>query len=333
VTAMETSSQAANGGRLSIFGWDQHCCLPVLADCDIAPLLSYLEAGVGYVSVNVGYAPHPLEESVRVLSSFRRQVLRRPDSFRLATSVEDILAARQEGQLAVGFDLEDTRPLGGEIAMIQAYYDLGVRWVLLTYNDVNQAGYGCHATTDEGLTNFGRDIIDEMNQVGMVVDASHCGYRTSMEIFERSSAPAIFSHSSMRGLWDHERNIRDDQVLACAQTGGVVGINGVGIFLGENDATVAAMARHIDYAVQLVGPEHVGIGSDYVFDKDDLNRELTENPGIFPESYRRWGRMDFVPPDQLAFLPDELTRLGYSADDVENIMGGNFLRVAREVWK
>ena len=82
-----------------------------------------------------------------------------------------------------------------------------------------------------------------------------------------------------------------------------------------------------------VGPEHVGIGSDYVFDKDDLNRELTENPGIFPESYRRWGRMDFVAPDQLAYLPDELTQLGYSSGDIENIMGGNFLRIAREVWK
>ena len=116
----------------------------------------------------------------------------------------------------------------------------------------------------------------------------------------------------MRALWDHERNIRDDQARACAATGGVIGINGVGIFLGENDATAAAMARHIDYAVQLVGPQHVGIGTDYVFDSADLNRELAENPQIFPESYRRWGRVDFVPPEQLPPLEAELAGRGYA---------------------
>ena len=105
-------------------------------------------------------------------------------------------------------------------------------------------------------------------------------------------------------MWDHERNIRDDQARACAATGGVIGINGVGIFLGDNDISVQAMARHIDYAVELVGSQHVGIGTDYVFDTDDLNLEL-ENSQIFPASYR--GRqVDFFPPEQLAPLEAEL---------------------------
>jgi membrane dipeptidase len=233
----------------------------------------------------------------------------------------------------VAFDLEDTNPLGGEIAMIQTYYDLGVRSMLLTYNDVNRAGYGCHAVPDEGLTSFGQAVVEEMNLVGMMVDVSHCGYRTSMDVFERSSAPVIFSHSSMRGVWEHERNIRDDQALACAETGGVIGINGVGIFLGENDSSAQAMARHIDYAVQLVGPGHVGIGTDYVFDNDDLNRELAQNPEIFPESYRKWGRVDFLPPEQLEPVAAELAGLGYSEQDLGGITGGNFLRVARQTWR
>lgn len=326
--------ETPGGARLaSAFGWEQHCCLPLSAGCAITPLRRYLDAGVTYASVNVGYAPHGIDETMRVLSSWRRQIRDDGGSFRLATSVADVLAAGQAGQLAVGFDLEDTNPLGGDIAMVQAYYDLGVRSMLLTYNGENLAGFGCHAPSDTGLTGFGRAVVDEMNQAGMLVDVSHCGYRTSMDAIERSTAPVIFSHSSMRALWDHERNITDDQARACAATGGVIGINGVGIFLGENEATAQAMARHIDYAVQLVGPEHVGIGTDYVFDNEDLNRELAENPQVFPESYRRWGRMDFVPPEQLVPLEAELASLGYPAEAVAGIMGGNFLRVASAVWK
>lgn len=334
-TAVAGARPASAGGarRLSSgLGWEQHCCLPLEADCDITPLRRYLDAGYSYVSVNVGYAPHGIEDTVRVLASWRRQVLE-SESFRLAVTVDDIWLARDSGRLAVGFDLEDTNPLGGQIAMVQAYYDLGVRSMLLTYNDENLAGSGCHAPTDGGLTDFGRAVVGEMNRVGMLVDVSHCGYRTSMDAMERSAAPVIFSHSSMRGLHEHERNIRDDQVLACAATGGVVGINGVGIFLGDNDATVGAMADHVDYAAQLAGPEHVGIGTDYVFDNEDLNREISENPQLFSESYSRWGRVDFVPPEMLVPLEGELIRRGYSAADVAGIMGRNFCRVAARVWR
>jgi membrane dipeptidase len=327
-------TQTTSAARLeSPFGWEQHCCLPLQPECDIDPLRRYLEAGVSYLSVNVGFAPHDIEAAMRVLSSWRRQVLRNSEFFALATTVDDVLAAQQEGRLAVGFDLEDTNPLGGEIGMVQAYYDLGVRSMLLTYNGENQAGFGCHAANDTGLTSFGRGVVDEMNRVGMMVDVSHCGYRTSMDALECSASPVIFSHSSMRAVWDHERNIRDDQARACAATGGVIGINGVGIFLGDNDISVQAMVRHIDYAVELVGPAHVGIGTDYVFDNDDLNRELAENPQIFPETYRRASRIDFFPPEQLVPLEAELSSRGYPAADIAAIMGGNFLRVARQVWK
>ncbi len=330
---MTATQQVGEAARItSPFAWEQHCCLPLRADYDVAPLRRYLDAGVSYVSVNVGFAPHDIDATMRVLGSWRRQILLSSTTFALVSTVDELLAAQQQGRLVVGFDLEDTNPLGGEIGMVQAYYDLGVRSMLLTYNAENLAGFGCHAPDDTGLTEFGRSVVHEMNRVGMMVDVSHCGYRTSMDALELSASPVIFSHSAMRGVWDHERNIRDDQARACAATGGVIGINGVGIFLGDNDISVQAMARHIDYAVELVGPDHVGIGTDYVFDLDDLDRELS-NAQIFPESYRRAGRVDFFPPEQLAPLEAELARRGYPAADIAAIMGGNFLRVARQVWK
>ena len=330
MTATQTTGEARR--LTSPFGWEQHCCLPVQAEADIAPLRRYLDAGVSYLSVNVGFAPHDLDATMRVVSSWRRQIVLSSEPFTLVSAVEEMLAARQQGRLVVGFDLEDTNPLGGEIAMIQTYYDLGVRSMLMTYNTENLAGFGCHAPHDSGLTSFGRAVVEEMNRVGMVVDVSHCGYRTSMDALEHTASPAIFSHSNMRSVWDHDRNIRDDQARACAATGGVIGINGVGIFLGDNDISVQAMARHIDYAVELVGPRHVGIGTDYVFDTNDLELELA-NSQVFPASYRSGPQTDFFPPEQLAPLEAELTSRGYPAADIAAIMGGNFLRVAREVWK
>ena len=139
----------------------------------------------------------------------------------------------------------------------------------------------------------------------------------------------IYSHSSMRGLWDHPRNVTDEQARACAATGGVIGITGVGIFLGPNDASVDALVRHIDYAVDLVGPEHVGVASDYPFDHEDFNLEMMTNPELFPESYTRWGPIEFMPPEGLLRVEAALEAKGYPPDAVTAILGGNFRRVAR----
>ncbi|EUA93420.1 membrane dipeptidase family protein [Mycobacterium ulcerans str. Harvey] len=168
--------------------------------------------------------------------------------------------------------------------------DLGVRTLLPTYNHANRAGSGCLDTTDAGLTGWGRAIVAEMNGVGIVPDGSHCSTRTGLDMCEVSTGPVVYSHSCMRAVWDHPRNITDDQARACAATGGVIGITGVGIFLGPNTPTLDAMTRRLEYAVDLVGIDHVGISSDFSFDLADFYDELTRNPDLFDESYTRWDR-------------------------------------------
>jgi membrane dipeptidase len=172
-----------------------------------------------------------------------------------------------------------------------------------------------------------------MNAVGMVVDGSHCSTRTGLDLCAVSEHPVIYSHSCMRSVWDHPRNITDDQARACAATGGVVGIAGVGIFLGPNDASLEAVVRHIDYAVELVGVEHVGVASDYSFDEDDLNVLLRDRPELFPESYTRWGPIAFLPPEGLLGVEGALRKRGYPDEAVAAILGGNFRRVAAQVWQ
>jgi membrane dipeptidase len=150
---------------------------------------------------------------------------------------------------------------------------------------------------------------------------------------EISSGPMIYSHSCMRAIWDHPRNISDGQARACAATGGVIGITGVGIFLGPNTPTLEAMTRHLEYAVDLVGIDHVGISSDFSFDAADFIDEVARNPDMFDDSYTRWGPIQWMAPETLLTLGKHLDNCGWSDDDIRAVLGGNFIRVAQQAWR
>jgi membrane dipeptidase len=207
--------------------------------------------------------------------------------------------------------------------------------MLMAYNEPNRAGGGCHGDPEIGLTTFGRAVVKEMNRIGMLVDATHCSRRTTFDLFELSDAPVVFSHSVPAGVKRHPRNVDDEQMLACARTGGVIGINGVGIFLGDNDASTESVVRAIDYAVQLVGPEHVGLGLDFVFDRADLSAFIEANATTFPSGYgyTESGPVQFASPDQLPAMTSALGELGYPDGAITGILGGNFYRVANQVWR
>jgi membrane dipeptidase len=316
--------------------WDQHGCLPLRPDeSAIEDLALYAESGVDFISVNVGMDSTSQPDTLKILAAFRQGILQREDRFALVRSVEDVGRAKAAGRLAIAFDLEGTEPLDGRLDMIQTYYDLGVRTMLIAYNEPNRAGGGCHGDPEIGLTTFGNAVVKEMNEAGMMVDATHCSRRTTFDLFEVSAAPVIFSHSVPAGVKEHPRNIDDEQMMACARTGGVIGINGVGIFLGNNDASTEAFVRAIDYAVQLVGPEHVGLGLDYVFDRAELSAFIEANASTFPSGYgyTENGPMQFVSPAQLSGVTSSLAGLGYSQAAIAGIVGGNFFRVASQIWR
>ena len=316
--------------------WDDHAGFGPDPSVDLGKLRIWKEAGVHYLSVNVGYDVMDWRDSIKSLAAFRRWILA-SDGYELVSSVDDVRAARKAGNLAVSFDLEGMNALDGSLDMVEMYHHLGVRQMLVAYNRNNLAGGGCH-DEDIGLTAFGRAVIGEMNRLGMIVDCSHTSYSSTMEAMEISTAPCIFSHSNARTLRDHERNIRDDQAKACAATGGVVGIVGIGIFLGDNDIRTTTMADHVDHYVNLLGPEHVGIGLDYAFESDDdegegLGSVLERNTDYWPKAQYDCPDITCAAPSQILELAEELFRRQYSERDVRAIMGGNFMRVAEAVWK
>lgn len=198
--------------------WDQHACLPLQLGTDVDPLARFRRPGGTFVSVNAGYSPHSFSDTVALLRHFRYAVAAHPD-MELADDIDDIAAITGAGRIAVVFDLEDANPIEDNLDNVAALADLGVRTLLPTYNHANRAGSGCLDADDGGLTSWGRSVVAELNRVGIVPDGSHCSARTGLDLCEISSGPVIYSHSCMRAVWDHPRNITDDQARACAATG------------------------------------------------------------------------------------------------------------------
>ena len=314
---------------------------PIFADM----LQSMVDGGYSYVSFSLATDWHNLNQTVHALARYRAHFLSAPEEYVLIESVDDVQCAKMKGKLGVSFNFQGTNPIDADIEMVETYYKLGVRHMLMAYNTKNNVGDGCMEQTDDGLSRFGVALIEEMNRVGMMVDAAHTGYRTTMEMFEVSNAPVIFSHSNPAALWDIPRSIQDDQIKSCAMSGGVIAISGVGIFLGDNDASTATFLDHIDYVAKLVVPEHVGIGTDWVHPKDRrANAPSATHPlqahqdAHFKASGGKshapsWDNIHYVAPTQLPELTDYMLKRGYSENDIRGVLGENMMRVAKQVWK
>jgi membrane dipeptidase len=294
-------------------------------------LQRWAKAGVHYLSINVGYDVIDWRSSMKVLAGFRAWLQHHPQQYLMVETADDILKAKREGKLAVSFDLEGMNALDGNVDMVNVYYELGVRQMLFAYNLNNLVGGGCH-DQDVGLTPLGRAVIREMNRVGMLVDCSHSAYRTTMEAMDVSQAPVIFSHSCAKALWKHGRNITDEQIKACAKTGGVIGINGIGNFLGKNDISSAKFVDHVAHVAGLVGAEHVGVSLDYAFDAENVDDIVSNNSKFWPKEEYQTASL-YLPPEQLPEIVETMLQRGFREPDIVGILGGNFLRVAKAVWK
>jgi membrane dipeptidase len=319
--------------------WDNHGCMPVARPHDtsfLPQLQRYRAVGVDVAILNVGFGDQGVEDHLRTLASMRHWLLAQGDQYVLIDGPEDIERARAAGKLAVGFDIEGANAVGDQLSLIQIYHALGVRWMLLAYNRNNRVGGGCQ-DEDTGLTDFGRAVIAEMERVGMVLCLSHTGHRTVRDALAVATRPVIFSHSNPSAVHAHPRNIPDELIRACAATGGVVGINGVGNFLGRidghDDIRSQTYARHVDHVVQLVGPKHVSIALDYVFDLGELEAYFEQMKHTFPPEMGYSARPAFVAPEQLPEIVATLLGWGYREADLADILGANLMRVARQVWK
>ncbi|HXV64375.1 MAG TPA: dipeptidase [Vicinamibacteria bacterium] len=302
--------------------------------------------------------PDVVKRSLQQIDAVREQVRRHPDDLVLATAASEVREAQREGKIAALMGMEGGHMIDDDLAVLRMYRELGVRYLTLTHFQNN---HWADASTEEpehnGLTDFGKDVVRELNRLGVMVDISHVSDKTFYDALEVSRAPLMASHSSCRSLSDHPRNMSDDMIKALAAKGGVIQINYEITFLSQKakDAKTAqgwdvtqivealsercgdnlaceiregerldreAMERgelpqvswteivdHIDHVVTLVGPEHVGLGSDF----DGASMPLG---------------MDDI--SNVPRLTGALLEKGYREEDIVKILGGNLLRVMEE---
>lgn len=317
--------------------WDAHICLPLHPQASFAPIDQLKAAGLNYVSINVGMDMNSVSQIMSVIAGYRQTIAAHPETYVLVDSVAAIERARHADQMAIGFDLEGAMPLLSQPDMVALYASLGVRQIHFAYNRNNSVADGCH-DVERGLTPLGHRMVKAVNAAGMLMDCSHTGRRCSLEIMEVSEHPVVFSHANPFALVAHGRNVTDEQIRACAATGGVICVSGVSMFLGTHNPTVQDVARHAAYVADLVGAQHAGIGLDIGFSDTSLNDQPTE--GFDPTYW--WPQsagyangissIRYSPVDTWKQLDAALQATGMSTEETALILGGNMMRVAAQVW-
>ncbi len=252
----------------------------------------------------------------------------------------DILQAKQEGKVGIILGWQNASPIENHISRLDLFHAVGVRIIQITYNERNLLGNGCYERRDEGLTNFGIDAIKEMNRLGILIDLSHVGDRTTLEAIEHSEKPVAITHANARAFVNHVRNKTDEALSRLVEKGGVIGANAFPAFFENTfDATLSDYADAIDDLVQRVGINHVGIGTDYTQDQpkaffdwifSQQGTKYKERPIVYPDPLIHPQGMET--PDKLPNLSDELQSRGYTETDMTKILGGNWLNLFQRVW-
>lgn len=251
----------------------------------------------------------------------------------------DITRAKQESKVGLFLGWQNTYALDDRVEFVQLFQELGVRVMQLTYNTQNLVGSGCWESRDSGLSDFGRDVIDEMNRTGVLVDLSHVGPTTSADAVQHSRAPVAFTHCCPTGIMDHPRNKTDEQLRMIADRGGFVGVATYPPFLPwGNNTTLDNCIDVFEYMINVIGEDHVGIGTDFTQDQDLaffqwLRRDKGTGRSLVPGTVA-------VPqlPEGLARLCDypnltaAMAKRGWSEARIRKVLGENWLRVLRDVW-
>jgi membrane dipeptidase len=319
-----------------MINWEAHACLPLHPNADFGPIERMHAAGVNHVSINVGADMNPVPQIMSVIAGFRATIAANPGRYVLAGSVDDVLQAQAAGKISISFDLEGSLPLLDQPDMVALYAALGVRQIHFAYNRNNSVGAGCH-DVERGLTALGHRMVQVVNEAGMLMDCAHSGRRCSLDIMAASTQPVIFSHANPLTLVEHGRNVSDEQIRACASTGGVVCLSGLSFFLGRDRPGADDVARHAAYIADLVGIAHAGIGLDICFQQegiDDTPWGDFDADYWWPQTagYLQSSPPNFTPIETWALLPQALHRVGMSEEEARLVMGANMLRVARQVW-
>lgn len=265
------------------------------------------------------------------------------DLIRIVRKADDIRACEKDGKVGILLGYQNTNLLEGRIRFLELFAEMGVRVLQLTYNNQNELGGSCYEEHDSGLARFGREVVKEMARVGIVVDCSHVGDRTTLHAIEHSPKPIALTHANASSIFPHPRNRSDEVLKALAQTGGVIGCAAYrNISPASAMTTVRGFCEMIARTVEIAGVDHVGIGTDFGHNNGmpelDFMRRGYWTRGVdygagSPAAPGKVAKPDWLPAaERLGDLRAGLTEVGFSAEEAEKIMGGNWLRLYETVF-
>jgi membrane dipeptidase len=321
-------------------------CMQAWPDADFS--VAHRHGATAYAVT--AFRPHAGVDVALEELMFWHLVARRNPNLLVATTADDVRRAKSEGMAAFILASQDGDFIGDKLHRVEAFARLGLRMLILAYNATNRLCDGCLDRTEAGLTRFGELVVAECNRVGILLDCTHVGRRSSLEIIERSERAIVFSHSNPKALVDNPRNIDDEQIRACAARGGVIGLAPWGPLVLKRGQTtrptLGEFIEHVDYLAQLTGSSrHIGIGTDMSLGTYPDHEHDPWGEPDYSDVSGEYGRLitaDVRSPLRaiagfdtyagvLTFV-DALRRRGYSEEDVRNILGENYLRVFEEVW-
>ena len=277
------------------------------------------------------------------LSAWMRRFRERDDILQVKETA-DIYAAKEQGKTGIILSFQNASPIENELDRLGLFLALGVRVIQLTYHETNLLGSGCWERTDGGLSNFGVDAVREMNRLGIVIDLSHVGPKTTMDAIEMSEQPVAITHANARSFCNHPRNKEEDALKLLAEKGGVVGATSYAHFLPKGfDSTVEDFVDAIDDMVERVGIDHVAIGTDSTHDQPLEfwhyigSQQGTKFPSTFADGSVPYTELSFQPkgidsPAEFPNLAEALVNRGYSAEDITKLLGGNWMNLFERVW-
>lgn len=292
----------------------------------------------GVTAVNATIAAwHNPADTIDAIGRMYQQLDKHQHIAMLARNISDIHTAKTAGKTGYILGFQDTNPIADQLHLLRVYFELGVRIIQLTYNFENLVGFGCQAPEDKGITNFGQEVVVEMNRLGILIDLSHCGPRTTLDAIEYSEKPVAITHSNAASQFAHPRNKSDEALKACAAKGGVIGaVSFPAMLTRKLPATLNDYVNTIDYLVEMVGIDHVATGPDFM---EEMPKKVVETV-LAGLSVDAMTFMQTIPPVQnftsakdMPNLTANLIDRGYSIADTQKIMGGNWLRLYEQVWQ
>ena len=290
----------------------------------------------GVTAVNATLAAwHARSETMDIIGGVYGNLARNGDLAFQVQSVADIHKAKASNRVGIILGFQDTSPIDAKLHQLEVYHRLGVRIMQLTYNSGNPSGYGCQVE-DKGLTGFGREVIAEMNRLGILLDLSHCGPRTTLEAIDASAKPVALTHANAAAFVASPRNKSDEALRACAAKGGVIGAVAVPVLIARTmPAKLADYLAAIDDLVARVGIDHVALGPDFMEDmpKDVLEASVRDLPPAAVAAYAAMPpTVGFESVTEMPKVTEGLLTRGYRPDDVKRLIGGNWLRLYERVW-